>query len=150
MSDDIPIGIILVAHGKYGSAILHAAESIIGSQNDCVSIGVESAHDVEVAVQRLHDAAERLDKGEGVLVLTDMFGGNPTNLALGLPRGHKAEVVTGMNLPMLLKVFENRCGIPLNQLAKLAGDAGRAGIVVTGQIPKARSKEKGARNTDSV
>lgn len=137
MTDTAPIGLILVAHGKYGSAILHAAEAIVGPQNDCVSIGVESAHDVEVAVQRLQDAAQRLDKGEGVLVLTDMFGGNPTNLALRLPRGHKAEVVTGMNLPMLLKIFENRVGIPLEKLAKLAGDAGKAGIVVTGQIPKA-------------
>lgn len=142
MTEPAQIGLILVAHGKYGAAILHAAESIMGPQNDCVSIGVESAHDVEVAVQRLHDAAERLDKGEGVLVLTDMFGGNPTNLALRLPRGHKAEVVTGMNLPMLLKIFENRSGIPLEQLAKLAGDAGKAGIVVTGQIPKAGKRNQ--------
>lgn len=142
MSESSPIGVILVAHGKYGSAILHAAEAIMGPQNDCVSIGVESAHDVEIAVNRLHDAAERLDNGEGVIVLTDMFGGNPTNLALGLPRGHKAEVVTGMNLPMLIKVFENRVGVPLIQLAKMAGEAGKAGIVVTSQIPKNRTRNR--------
>lgn len=128
------IGVILVAHGKYGAAILRTAESIIGQQNDCVSIAVESAHEVEEAVQRLHDAADRLDSGQGVIVLTDMFGGNPTNLALALPKGHKAEVVTGVNLPMLLKVFENRASADLPSLAKMAGDAGKAGIVVTGQI----------------
>lgn len=142
MSEDLQIGIILVAHGKYGAAILHAAEAILGPQNDCVSIGVESAHDVEVAVQRLNDAADRLDKGSGVLVLTDMFGGNPTNLALGLPRGHKAEVVTGMNLPMLLKVFENRASVSLHELANQAGESGKAGIVVTGQILKSKTRKK--------
>lgn len=137
-----PIGIIIVAHGKYGSAILHAAESIIDAQNDCVSIAVESAHDVETAVQRLHDAANRLDNGAGVIVLTDMFGGTPTNLALALPKHHKAEVVTGVNLPMLIKVIENRLDMPLQQLAKAAGDAGKAGIVVTNQILKNKNREK--------
>lgn len=141
-TDKTPIGIIIVAHGKYGSAILRAAELILGPQSDCVAVGVESAHDAEEAVRRLNDAAQRLDQGEGVLALTDMFGGTPTNLALSLLKNHKAEVVTGVNLPMLIKVFENRNQSSLPELAKMAGNAGKAGIVDAGGMLRGKGKSK--------
>lgn len=144
MSSPNPIGVIIVTHGKYGEAMLKAAELILGPQEDCVSIGVESAHEVDSAVARLNDAARRLDSGQGVIALTDMFGGTPTNLALSLLGQHKAEVVTGANLPMLLKVFESRDTLPLPELAQKAGAAGCAGIVVTGQMLK--RKKGGADN----
>lgn len=142
MTGQNPIGVIIVSHGKYGEAMLKAAEIILGPQEDCVSIGVESAHEVESAVARLNDAALRLDSGQGVIALTDMFGGTPTNLALSLLGQHKAEVVTGVNLPMLLKIFESRASLSLPELASAAGEAGRAGIVVTGQM--LRHKKNGA------
>lgn len=146
MTDIGAIGVIIVAHGKYGSAILKAAELILGAQSDCVSISVESAHENEEAVRRLNDAAMRLDQGQGVLALTDMFGGTPTNLALSLLKRHKAEVVTGVNLPMLIKVFENRNRTPLEELAKMAGEAGKAGIVVTGHMLRGKAKSKPENN----
>ncbi len=130
------IGIILVGHGKFGSSMLHTAESIIGPQSDCVSISVDIAHEVKDAIRRLEDAAQILDKGDGVIVLTDMFGGTPTNLALALLGKHKVEVITGINLPMLLKVLENRNSSSLAELAQMADDAGKAGIVATGKIHK--------------
>ena len=92
-------------------------------------------------VRRLDDAAQRLDKGAGVIILTDMFGGTPTNLALSLLGSHNVEVVTGVNLPMLLKVFTCR-EKPLAELAKLAGEAGTKGIVVAGSMLRSRNKEK--------
>lgn len=128
------IGIILVGHGKFGASILHTAESIIGPQSDCVSISVDIAHEVKDAIRRLTDAAQILDKGDGVIVLTDMFGGTPTNLALALLGKHKVEVITGMNLPMLIKVLENRGSSSLPELAQMADAAGKAGIVDTGKI----------------
>lgn len=137
---DSAIGIIIVAHGKYGGAILKTAEEIIGPLEDCVSISVDVAHDVEESVRRLNDATERLNVGEGVIVLTDMFGGTPTNLALSLPKKYKVEVVTGVNLPMLLKVCENRRDTDLQTLAAMAGEAGKNGIVVTGQMLRNRNK----------
>lgn len=137
-----PIGIIVVGHGNYGSALLQAAETIMGEQDDCVSISVDIAHEVDEAVRRLTDAAKRLDRGQGVIVLTDMFGGTPTNLALSLPGKHKAEVVTGMNLPMLLKVIEMRSSASLLDLARQIGDAGKEGIVVTSQMVRSRNKEQ--------
>lgn len=135
-----PIGIIIVAHGAFGSAVLRAAESIMGAQEDCVSISVDVAHDVDEAVGRLTNAAERLDRGEGVIVLTDMFGGTPTNLALALLGKNRAEVITGVNLPMLLKVIEARTTLSLAELAQQADEAGKAGIVVTGQMLRSRGK----------
>ena len=102
------VGIIVVAHADYGSAMLRTAEFILGSLSDCSSISVDVAQEVPETVRRLNDAADRLDKGAGVIVLTDMFGGTPTNLALSLLGSHHVEVVTGVNLPMLLKVFSCR------------------------------------------
>lgn len=135
-----PIGIIIVSHGKFGSHILATAESILGPQSDCVSISVDVAHEVEEAIRRLNDAAQLLDKGEGVIVLTDMFGGTPTNLALSLLGGHKAEVITGVNLPMLLKVLENRATASIGDLANMADESGKAGIVAAGRILRGKNK----------
>ena len=129
------VGIIVVAHADYGSAMLRTAEFILGTLSDCTSISVDIAQEV------LDDAAQRLDKGAGVIILTDMFGGTPTNLALSLLGSHNVEVVTGVNLPMLLKVFTCR-EKPLAELAKLAGEAGTKGIVVAGSMLRSRNKEK--------
>lgn len=141
-NDHAPIGIIIVSHDKFGAAILRAAESILGPQNDCVSISVDIAHEVKDAVRRLNDAVDMLDKGEGVLVLTDMFGGTPTNLALSLLGKHMVEVVTGINMPMLLKAFENRSTAPLADLAHISAEAGRTGIVVTGKMLRGKGRER--------
>lgn len=138
------VGIIIVSHADYGSAMLRTAEFILGPQSDCSSISVDIAHEVSETVRRLTDAAQRLDKGAGVIILTDMFGGTPTNLALALLATHKVEVVTGANLPMLLKVFSAR-EKNLEELAQLAGEAGSKGIVVAGNMlrNKARAKNDG-------
>ena len=138
------VGIIIVSHADYGSAMLRTAEFILGPQSDCSSISVDIAHEVSETVRRLTDAAQRLDKGAGVIILTDMFGGTPTNLALALLATHKVEVVTGANLPMLLKVFSAR-EKNLEELAQLAGEAGSKGIVVAGNMlrNKARAKTDG-------
>ena len=88
------VGIIVVAHADYGSAMLRTAEFILGTLSDCTSISVDIAQEVPETVRRLDDAAQRLDKGAGVIILTDMFGGTPTNLALSLLGSHNVEVVT--------------------------------------------------------
>lgn len=137
-----PIGIIIVAHGDCGAAILRAVEAILGAQSDCVSISVDLGHKVEDAVARLKDAATRLDRGQGVIALTDMFGGTPTNLALTLMGKHNVEVVTGANLPMALKVFESRQALSLPDLARAAAQAGKGGIVITGDMLRSRNREK--------
>ena len=134
------VGVILVTHADYGAALLRAAEFILGPIQDCSSIQVDVSLDVEGTVARLKEAASLLDRGKGVIILTDMFGGTPTNLSLSLMSSPDTiEVVTGVNLPMLLKVFDNR-EKSLHELAELALDAGRKGIVSAGGILRGRSK----------
>ena len=136
------VGIIVVAHADYGSSILRMAEFILGPLSDCTSIRVDVAFEVTETVQRLTDAAERLDKGAGVIILTDMFGGTPTNLSLSLLAKHHVEVVTGVNLPMVLKVFTSR-DKSLEELADIAGESGKSGIVVAGKMLRNKNKSAG-------
>lgn len=136
------VGIIVVAHTDYGAALLRTAEFILGPLNDCTSISVDVAYEVSETVQRLTDATQRLDKGAGVLLLTDMFGGTPTNLSLSLLGKHQVEVVTGVNLPMILKVFSSRTKT-LEELADIAGEAGKSGIVVAGKMLRNKNKVTG-------
>lgn len=140
-ADTARVGVIVVSHADYGSAMLRTAEFILGPQSDCSSVSVDVAHEVSETVRRLTDAAQRLDKGGGVLILTDMFGGTPTNLALALLASHKVEVVTGVNLPMLLKVFTSR-DKEIGELAQLAGEAGAKGIVVASNMLRNKNRDK--------
>lgn len=127
-------GIIVVTHVDYGSALLKAAEFIVGPVQDCTCIQVDSSLEVSKTVSRLKEAVDRLSAGNGVVVLTDMFGGTPTNLSLSLLGSRTdVEVITGVNLPMLLRVLSNRT-LPLGDLAKLAITAGCEGIIAAGQV----------------
>jgi PTS system mannose-specific IIA component len=135
-------GIILVTHVDYGSALLRAAEFIVGQVQDCTSIHVDDSLAVEDTVNRLQEAVNLLSNGRGVLVLTDMFGGTPTNLSLSLLGSRRdVEVLTGVNLPMLLKVLSNR-SLPLAELADLALEAGCGGIVAAGKVLRAKNQSK--------
>ena len=127
-------GIIIVTHMDYGSALLRAAESIAGPVQDCTCIQTDSSLAVDETVFRLKEAVNLLSNGKGVLVLTDMFGGTPTNLSLSLLGSRTdVEVLTGVNLPMLLRVLPNRM-LPLAELAELALKAGCEGIIAAGKV----------------
>ena len=138
----VQVGIVIVTHVDYGAALLRAAEHIVGPVLDCVTLQVDISNEVTDTVNRLKDAAGRLDSGLGVLVLTDMFGGTPTNLSLSLlGQGNlNIEVLTGVNLPMLLKVIGNRQK-NLEELAEIACEAGREGIAVAGEILRNKFKK---------
>jgi PTS system mannose-specific IIA component len=130
----VQTGIIVVTHADYGSALLRAAEYIFGPVQDCTCIQLDSSVEVETTVSRLKEAVERLNTGNGVMVLTDMFGGTPTNLSLSLLGARDdVEVLTGVNLPMLLRVLSNRM-LPLAEQAMPALKAGCDGIIAAGQM----------------
>jgi PTS system mannose-specific IIA component len=143
------VGIIVVTHADYGSALLRAAEYIAGPAQDCAFIPVDVTLEVADTVNRLKEAVNRLDNGHGVLVLTDMFGGTPTNLSLSLLGARDdVEVLTGVNLPMLLKVLDNR-RMPLEALAEAAREAGCEGIIAAGTVLRAKNgsrREGGGEN----
>jgi PTS system mannose-specific IIA component len=126
-------GIILVTHADYGQALIRAAELILGPVTGCRSIGVDASQEVDKTLATLKEAIGSLDSGNGVLALTDMFGGTPTNLSLSLLSAYRLEVITGVSLPMLLKVLGSR-HLPPEELAKVAKNAGNQGIVVAGEV----------------
>ena len=139
-SRKIQVGIVIVTHADYGAALLRAAEHILGPAQDCASIQVDINCDVSETVNRLKEAVALLDTGKGVLVLTDMFGGTPTNLSLSLIGGGNIEVLTGVNLPMLLKAMGNR-DKSLKELSEIAYIAGCDGIAVAGELLRSKQRK---------
>lgn len=128
------IGLVIVTHVDYGAALFRAAEHILGPVSDCATIQVDIADNVEETVGRLQYVVEQMDSGMGVIILTDMFGGTPTNLSLSLLKKFKnIEVITGVNLPMLLKLLGNR-DKTMAELAEIACEAGQEGIAVAGEL----------------
>ncbi len=130
---DAPVGVVIVTHTDYAEKLLKAAEMIIGPQLNARTVAVDVGVDTAQTVKELEAAIKAVDQGGGAMILTDMFGGTPTNLALSLFGQHRIEVVTGVNLPMLIKILSTRTK-PLEQLAADAKSAGVQGIVVAGEI----------------
>lgn len=128
-----PVGVVIVTHTDYGAKLLQAAEFIIGVQENCQCVSVDVTYEVSQTLETLTKAVKSTDKGGGVMILTDMFGGTPTNISLSLLGSHRLEVVTGVNLPMLIKILSSRTK-PLEQLAGDAKTAGVQGIVVAGEV----------------
>jgi len=132
------IGVLVVTHGEFGSALLGAAQMIVGPQPGIESVSVLVGRGVDEIVSELKAALSRLESGLGVLVLTDLFGGTPTTLSLSLRKLGNIEVVAGVNLPMLLKVLQGRAEA-LSELAAQAKAAGVQGIVVPGEMLRKKS-----------
>lgn len=134
------VGIIMFTHAGYGRALIDSAEGILGVQDGYEVLTVDGGVDVESVMNNLRGAVERLDCGGGVVVFTDMFGGTPSNLSISLLGSLNVEVITGVNLPMLLRAF-NRRNESLVELAREVREAGVQGIVVAGEILRQKNKE---------
>jgi PTS system mannose-specific IIA component len=98
------VAVIVVTHGQLATELLNAAETIVGELPGFSAISIGWHDDVNVARAAIQEAVSRVDQGHGVLILTDMFGGTPSNLALSMLEAGRVEVVTGVNLPMLIKL----------------------------------------------
>ena len=134
------VGLIVFTHADYGKALIASAEGILGVQPGYEILTVGSGVDVEDTMAKLRSAVERLDDGGGVVVFTDMFGGTPSNLSISLLGSLNVEVITGVNLPMLLRAF-NRRNESLIELARASREAGVQGIVVAGEILRQKTKD---------
>jgi PTS system mannose-specific IIA component len=119
------IGIVIVTHGRLAQEIISAMEHMVGPQTHLRAVCVGPEDDVERRQREIAAAAKSVDLGRGVVIVTDMYGGTPCNLALTLlKRGH-VEVLAGANLPSLIKLIDVRAKLPLEQAVKEAIDAGR-------------------------
>ena len=129
------VGIVLVTHGKLGQEMLLTAEGIVGPLEGSRSVSIEAQESMEQIRAKMASAIGEVDTGEGVLVLTDMFGGTPANLALTFLDERRVEVVTGANLPMLLKLGTTRGDASsLGEVAHLIAGYGQKNIVFASEL----------------
>ena len=119
------LGIVLVTHGRLAQEFISAMEHIIGPQTHVRAVCIGPEDDIERRQREMAAAAKSVDLGDGVVIVTDMFGGTPCNLALTLLEKGKIEVWAGANLPSLIKLAEVRARLPLDQAVKEAIEAGR-------------------------
>jgi mannose PTS system EIIA component len=118
------IGIVIVAHGGLAREYLAAVEHVVGHQPGMVAISIEEDHDRSDKQDEICRAANDVDEGQGVLVVTDMFGGSPSNLSLPACIGRDRRILYGANLPMLIKLAKSR-ELKVSEAVALALDAGR-------------------------
>jgi PTS system mannose-specific IIA component len=138
------VGLVVATHGQLAEELLRTAAGIVGSLERCEGISIGAGSSMEEARRQLAEAIGRVDEGQGVLVLTDMFGGTPANLALTF-LDDRIEVVTGVNLPMILKLATGRAdGLAVRALAEQVTGYGQKNITLASELLRTR-----ARNTRS-
>ncbi|MCC7320985.1 MAG: PTS fructose transporter subunit IIA [Rubellimicrobium sp.] len=118
------IGIVIVAHGGLAREFLAAVEHVVGRQPLVETVAILPEDDRALRQRQICEAADRVDRGMGVIVVTDMFGGSPSNLSLPACGGHDRCIIYGANLPLLIKLFKSRRK-PLQEAVSLSIDAGR-------------------------
>jgi len=128
------IGMVLVTHGRLGAEFLAALEHIVGRQQGTAAVCIGPDDDMEARRREILASVAKVDSGDGVVVLTDMFGGTPSNLAISILGRAKVEVVAGINLPMLIKLAQVRGEMDLTRAVEEAQVAGRKYIAVATQL----------------
>jgi PTS system mannose-specific IIA component len=128
------IGVVLVTHGRLAHEFRAALEHVVGPQTHMETISIGADDDVERRRQDILDAVGSVSTGSGVILLTDMFGGTPSNLAISVMEAGKIEVIAGVNLPMLIKLASVRGEKPLAEAVADAQDAGRKYINVASRV----------------
>ena len=128
------IGMVLVTHGGLANEFRSALEHVVGAQENLATICIGPDDDMEKRREDIVDAIVNVDTGAGVALLTDMFGGTPSNLAISLLEKAKVEVVAGINLPMLIKLASIRDSTALNEAVLEARDAARKYISVASEV----------------
>jgi len=128
------IGLVLVSHGQLASALREAMEHIVGPQRNVATVAVEADADMEQQRREVAERVAEVDTGDGVVVLTDMFGGTPCNLAMSMMARPGVEVLAGMNLPMLVKLAKIRGSQGLAEAVHCAEAAGRKYIATGSEV----------------
>ena len=130
------IGVVLVTHGRLAAEFIAALEHVVGPQRNMRAVCIGPDDDMEQRRKDILDAVAEVDEGEGTVLLTDMFGGTPSNLAISVMNSAKVEVIAGVNLPMLIKLASARTGNSLSAAANAAQQAGRQYINIASGLLK--------------
>src|SRR5262249_3216633 len=128
------IGIVIVTHGGLAGEFRATLEHVVGPQSQLETISIGPDDDMEMRRSDILEAVNRFDRGRGVVVLTDRFGGTPSNLAISVMNEANVEVIAGVNLPMLIKLASVRSDAPLDKAVDLAKESGRKYISVASQV----------------
>jgi PTS system mannose-specific IIA component len=128
------IGLVLVTHGSLARAFVAALEHVVGPQKNVATVCIEGDDDMEARRREILDAVRTVNTGDGVVLMTDMFGGTPSNLAISVMNDTNVEVVAGVNLPMLIKFASLRDGSSLSSLVAAIQEAGRKYINVASSL----------------
>jgi len=128
------VGTVLVTHGALGEELVAVAEKIVGSLPHVMAVSVGWHNNVEDAKERIKDCIAKVDQGKGVIILTDMFGGTPSNVAMSMMAVNRVDVVTGVNLPMVVKLGNQKESDTLQGLATTVRDLGKRQIARAGEL----------------
>jgi PTS system mannose-specific IIA component len=129
------IGGVIISHGQLATELLSAAETIVGAIDHLTAVSIGWHDDVEVARQEIARSIARVDQGHGVLLLTDMFGGTPTNIAATFLGEHPdLEIITGVNLPMIIGLADQQDGSDLPTTARRLRDQGQRDIYLASEL----------------
>jgi PTS system mannose-specific IIA component len=128
------IGLVLVTHGRLAQEFIAAMEHVVGPQENVAAICIGPEDDMEKRRKEILDSVAQAEEGDGVVLLTDMFGGTPSNLAISVLDKGKVEVIAGVNLPMLIKLASVRSKENLRKAVAQAQEAGRKYINVASQL----------------
>ena len=128
------VGGVIVTHGNLATELVSAAETIVGDIRHITAVSIGWHDDVNIAREEISRAVERVNEGAGVLVLTDMFGGTPTNIACTFLGNSPIEVVTGVNLPMVIKLADQHPGESLPVIARRVRDQGQKNIYLASEV----------------
>ena len=128
------IGIILVTHGRLAEEFVNAMEHVVGRQEQVATVCIGPNDDMEARRKEIAHAIREVDTGDGALVLTDLFGGTPSNLAISLLQTGKIEVIAGINLPMLIRLAGARKTMNVMEACSAAQEAGRNYITIASEF----------------
>ncbi|RIJ21257.1 PTS sugar transporter subunit IIA [Henriciella barbarensis] len=128
------IGIVVVSHGKLARELVRATEHVVGEQEYFRSISIEAEDDIDARREQIRETVAACNTGKGVIIVTDMFGGTPSNLAISVMPDARIDVIAGVNLPMLIKLVEVRAEAKLADAVKAARDAGQSYIRIASEV----------------
>ncbi len=138
------IGGVIVSHGQVAGELLAAAETVVGTLSHITAVSIGWHDDVEMAKDEISRAISKVSEGVGVLLLTDMFGGTPTNISAMFIKENEVEIVTGVNLPMVIKLASQNKEMNLVELARDIEEQGKQAICRTSQLLEPQKLKKDA------
>jgi len=132
------VGILIVSHGRLAEALISSIQFLVGNLQKIRGVSIWPKDKGKEVKDRIRNGIKEVNDGDGVVILTDVLGGTPTNLSLSFLENEKVEVVTGVNMPMLLTLSSYRKGRSLREIGKLVKKSGRRGIILAKELLRSR------------